>query len=91
MSFIQGPLEGQTLDEIGDEIHEAELEIQLQDLKTNQGNNYAIHEDPADTPEGGIKILPKPAVGPIDSTKICDGKLTIGGIPIDVTAYRLPA
>jgi hypothetical protein len=87
--FIQGPLEGQDLAEIAVEIHDAELAIALRDLATDDGNNYAIHEDPADTPEGDIRILPAPAVPPAGSSKICDGTLTIGGQEIDVTAFRL--
>jgi len=90
MTLIQGPLESDNLDEIADEIHNAELAIALEDLSTKDGNNYAHHTDPADTPETGIKILPKPSVKPKKSTKICDGWLTIGGQEIEVTAYRLP-
>jgi hypothetical protein len=85
--FIQGPLEGQDLDEIATEIHDAELAIALKDLGTEDGKNYAIHEDPADTPEGGIKIVVRPGVWP--GEKICDGTLTIGGEEIEVTAFRL--
>jgi hypothetical protein len=93
MSFIQGPLESTTLPEIAEEIYNAELDIQLADLTTrNEGgtwNNYAIHDDPADTPLTGIEILAAPAVGPDGSTPICNGTLTIDGRQMPVTAFRL--
>lgn len=89
MSFIQGPLESATLPDIADEIHNSELAIALKGLSTEDGKNYAEHTDPADTPDGGIVILPAPAVGPPGSTKICDGRLTVGGQVINVTAFRL--
>jgi hypothetical protein len=90
MSFIQGPLAGKTLPDIADEIHNAELAIALEGLTTNGGKNYAEHTDPADTPETGIDIRSKASVPPKGASKICDGKLTISGVAIDVTAYRLP-
>ena len=90
MSFVQGPLEGTTLPAIADEIHGAELAIRLSRLGTGEGGkNYALHTDPAPTPKKGIVILPSPAVGPANSTKICDGKLTVSGVVMLVTAFRL--
>jgi hypothetical protein len=85
--LIKAP--GSTLDEIGDNIHEVELRRELSGLSTNDGTNYATLKLDVPTPEKGIKILPSPAVGPADSTKICDGKLKIGDSAIDVTAFRL--
>jgi len=43
-----------------------------------------------DTPDTELVILPAPAVPPDGSTAIGDGKLTIGGQRIKVTAFRLP-
>jgi hypothetical protein len=75
---------------IANEAHQHELLRKLEALQTNMGKNYAIYEDPDFTPASGIVILPFPSVGPAGSTKICDGKLTIGGNLLKVTAYRLP-
>jgi len=75
---------------IANEAHQHELLRSLEGLQTNMGKNYAIYEDPDFTPAAGIVILPFPSVGPSGSTKICDGKLTIGGNLLQVSAYRLP-
>lgn len=82
-------LNGASLDEIATDAHNDELELELKGLSTNAGLNYGHFRDTDDTPTGNIKILPAPSVGPAGSTKICDGKLTIGGTAIDVTAFRL--
>jgi|GraSoiStandDraft_51_1057287.scaffolds.fasta_scaffold437097_1 hypothetical protein len=80
---------GDTLDEIAQNIHDGELMRKLKGLSTNDGTNYATLERPTRSPRRAIKILPAPAVGPDGSTKICDGKLTIGGNEIAVSAFRL--
>ena len=80
---------GATLDAIARHIYDCELHRTLKGLSTNAGKNYATLNVPAPTPETGIVILPAPAVGPAGSKKICDGKLTIGGQSIKVTAFRL--
>ena len=84
---------GDALDEIAANIHAVELMRELKDedgsLSTDAGKNYATLKRPAPSPRKGIKILPAPAVGPAGSTRICDGKLTIGDNEIDVTAFRL--
>jgi hypothetical protein len=80
---------GATLDAIARHIYDSELHRTLKGLSTNGGKNYATLDVPAPTPETGIVILPAPAVGPPGSTKICDGTLTVGGVAIKVTAFRL--
>lgn len=82
-------LETTTLPAIADEIHNVELAMRLKALLTHGKKNFALHSKPAATPATGIAILPSPAVGPAGSKKICEGKLTIGGNEITVTAFRL--
>jgi hypothetical protein len=77
------------LPDLAKEARQVELLRVLKDLQTNGGKNYAIYEDPDFTPDTGIAILPAPAVSPQGATKICDGKLTLAGVPIKVTAFRL--
>ncbi len=76
---------------VATEAHQHELLRTLTGLETNSGKNYAVYSDPDFTPAKGIVILPFPSVGPLGSTKICDGKLTIGTPPnaLKVSAYRL--
>ena len=86
-------VDGDTLDEIAANVHAVELMRKLKgeegSLSTNGGKNYATLQRPTPSPRKGIKILAAPAVGPAGSNKICDGKLTIDGAAIDVTAFRL--
>ncbi len=81
--------DGATLDDIAEHIHTSELMRKLKRLLTDGTKNYAMLDKPSPSPRKEIKILPAPAVGPTGSTKICDGKLTVGGQAIDVTAFRL--
>jgi hypothetical protein len=74
---------------IATEAHQHELLRTLTGLATNSGKNYAVYDDPDFTPATGLVILPFPSVGPTGSTKLCDGKLTIGGNALQVTAYRI--
>lgn len=83
-------LETTTLQEIAHETHNVELAMRLKALLTHGKKNFALHSKPTATPATGIVILPAPALGPPGSKKICDGKLTIGGHEITVTAFRLP-
>jgi hypothetical protein len=86
-------LKNKTLPGLAKEVHRAELACSLKDIQTNKSGgdwkNYAIYKRDGTTPDQGIDILPAPAVGPLGSTKICDGRLTIGENQIPVTAFRL--
>jgi len=89
---------GNSLDRITRNVNNAELHRRLNSendperpcLSTNGGKNYALFETDVDTPDTELVILPAPAVPPDGSTAIGDGKLTIGGQRIKVTAFRLP-
>jgi hypothetical protein len=95
MSFDLREVPGNTLERIERNVNNAELHRQLKNdgdrpcLSTNGGKNFALFEIDVDTPDTELVILPAPAVPPTDSKKICDGTLTIGGLPIKVTAFRL--
>jgi hypothetical protein len=83
---------GASLDEIAHDIRSKELRRCLKELSTEDPKNYATVQLHVPTPDGDIAILTKPSVPPVEgATEICDGELTIAGMPIAVTAYRLPA
>ena len=77
-----------SLPTIADEVFNHELGRRLEALATRTGKNYAVFTEGVSTPEEGITILPAPAVGPIGSTEICTGSLTVNGEKIKVTAFR---
>jgi len=84
-------LDGATLDEIAANASAQEIYRELEGLATPGGQNEGHFKYRTTSPMGTIRILAAPAVGPQNSTKICDGTLTINGNAIDVTAFRLPA
>lgn len=84
-------LKNKTLPGMANEAHKLELACSLKALQTADGKNRAVFKRDGTIPDGELAFLPSPAVGPADSTKICDGNLTVGGNAIAVTAFRLPA
>ena len=90
MSDFQYHLDGSTLDEIAASAHACELQRSLEALATNDaGDNFGGFKRVTRSPKKSIVILPAPAVAPPGSTKICKGKLSVGGQKISVEAFRL--
>lgn len=77
-----------SLPDLADEVFNHELGRQLEALATRDGKNYAVYTEGVSTPEQGITMLAAPAVGPIGSTEICTGFLTLNGGKTKVTAFR---
>ena len=84
-------LQKPTLEDMGSEAHDAELNAKLKALETDAGRNFAVFERGMFVPEAGISILPSPAVPPDGACKICDGELMVAGEKITVEAFRMSA